>query len=41
MVITAADISRLINGTIEGDATVVIKRPNKIEQGEKRDNTGR
>ncbi len=33
MVITAADISRLINGTIEGDATVVIKRPNKIEVG--------
>ena len=34
MEITAADISRLINGTVEGDATVVIKRPNKIEHGE-------
>lgn len=37
MVITAADISQLLNGTIEGDATVVIKRPNKIEYGEKGD----
>lgn len=37
MVITAADISQLINGMIEGDATVVIKRPNKIEYGEKGD----